>query len=163
MRQINFALIALAAVLAGGCADADERLAALMLGRQVSVFMEDGVMPINRKLIYNMVEALDLQGYDPDNASSNEDDEYIALLKREVQHEYDREWRVAESYCDLAYEKEFSRAAKDHSGLLLLPAKNAGKVKDACLFHRGWEAGSQRIFDEILDLAWKKKTRATGG
>ena len=161
MRKINFTLIALTAALAVGCSSWAKKSTALLLGKQVSVFMESGVVPINRKLIYDIVKSLDVQGYDPENASADEGDEYFDLVKRELRHEYDREWRVAESYCDIAYEEEFARAQRRLA--TLLPAETAGKVRDACLFHRGWEAGSQRIFDEIFDLAWKRKIRAKGG
>lgn len=166
MRYFNLIGILFAAFLIGGCTSFYQKSEALVTGKEVSAFMEDGVVPINRPLIYDIVQSLYADGYEHGEfAESIEDEEYFDALKIETRQEYDREYRVASVACEAVYDRKVNEYKIQSlvGGVAFagfMPHSKAGRAMDGCLLERGWEAGTQRMYDQIFDLAWKKAKRS---
>ena len=162
MRQISIAFILSAVMLTSGCTSFYQKSESLLTGRQVSAFMEKDVVPVNRKLINSLIAIINKDGYERDGFATNtEDDEYFDSVKVELRQEYDREYRVASIACESVYDQALNQyklqalvGGVAFSGFM--PHSKAGRAMDGCLLGRGWEAGTQRMYDEIVNLAWKR-------
>lgn len=164
MRYFKFIGIVIAALSMSGCQSYGQKAEAFWTGEQVSGFMEKNAVPINRKLLNKLVLSMYEEGYAPDDLVENiDDEEYFDALKIELRQEYNREYRVASSVCDGTYqsvvEREQVKTLLFGPVMGLMPHSKAGRAFDGCMLQQGWEAGTQKMYDQIFDVAWKKVKR----
>ena len=156
MRYANLIFgILLSAAAASGCNSFYQQSESLITGKPVSAFLHKGAVPINRETLDSLVRILHQEGYDRGEISANiDDEEYFDSLKASLRQQYDQEWRLADASCDSVYEQTLLRSFGQ-----FMPHSKAGRAKDACLYSQGWQAGTQRMYDQIINLAWQKVAR----